>query len=176
VKKAVPFASACAICLLVFGISTGDEKQTAGAKSAPSLDSIKKLAGDWVEVDKDGKPTSKVVSSIKVTAGGSAVRELIFPGTDMEMVTMYTQEGPDLFLTHYCILGNQPRLRAEPGSGDKKIVFKLVGGGNLNPQKDAHMGETTLTFVDDDHITLECVKCENGKACETHKISLARKK
>ena len=87
---------------------------------------------------------------------------------------MYTQEGSDLILTHYCVLGNQPRMKAQAGTGSKKIVFKCVGGGNLNPE-DAHMGQGTLTIVDEDHINLECVKCENGKACETHKMELCAK-
>ena len=167
---------AAALCLCVLGFSSADDN--AGAdKTSPNLAVIKKLAGDWVQVGKDGKPTEKVVSSIKVTAGGSAVREIIFPGGDMEMVTMYTQEGPDLTMTHYCILGNQPRMKAQAGTGSKKVVFKCVGGGNLNPDKDTYMGQTTLTVIDDDHITVECVKCENGKACEgCHKMELTRKK
>jgi hypothetical protein len=174
-KYLLTCGGAAALCLLGLGLSSADDKPGADKTATPNLAVIKKLAGDWLEV-KDGKPTAKVVSSIKVTAGGSAVREIIFPGTDMEMVTMYTQEGSDLIMQHYCILGNQPRMKAQAGTGSKKIVFKVVGGGNLNPEKDTHMGQSTLTFVDDDHIVLECVKCENGKACEAHKMELARKK
>src|SRR5262245_51156677 len=99
--------------LLVLGVALAGDKPASGDPATPNLETIKKLAGDWVAVDKDGKPTDKVVSSIRVTAGGSAVREILFPGSDHEMVTMYHQEGPDLILTHYCILGNQPRMRAE---------------------------------------------------------------
>lgn len=39
------------------------------------LEKMKKLAGTWVEADKDGNPTDKVVSVIKVTAGGSGYRD-----------------------------------------------------------------------------------------------------
>jgi hypothetical protein len=173
-KNLLSWGSGVAFVLLGLGVSVADDK--AGAdKASPNLAVIKKLAGEWLEVGKDGKPTDKVVSQIKVTAGGSAVREIIFPGTDMEMVTMYTQEGSDLILQHYCILGNQPRLKASGGDG-KKIVFKLVGGGNIDLAKGTHMGQTTLTIVDNDHITLECLKCENGKECDAHKMSLVRKK
>src|SRR5262249_17459246 len=157
------------------GAAVAGNKSAAGDKDAPTLETVKKLAGDWVEVDKDGKPTDRVVSSIRVTSGGSAVREILFPGTDHEMVTMYHQEGPDLLLTHYCVLGNQPRMRAERGTGPKKLVFKCVGGGNLKPEKDAHMGQGTITLLDEDRLRSEWVKCENGKACETHTFTLARK-
>jgi hypothetical protein len=173
-KKLIAITSAFAICL-AFGMAHGDEKPAATAK-APSLDCVKKLVGDWYEADKDGKPTTKLVSSFRVTAGGSAVREILFPDTEMEMVSIYTQEGSDLILTHYCILGNQPRFRAEAGKQANQVIFKCVGGGNLNVAKDAHMGQGTLTLVDNDHLQLECVKCENGKACESHKMSLVRKK
>ena len=31
----------------------------------------------------------------------------------MEMISVYTAEGPDLVMTHYCVLGNQPRMKAD---------------------------------------------------------------
>lgn len=144
-----------------------------------NLDIIKtKLVGDWVEADKDGKPTDKVVSSLRVTAGGSAVKDTIFAGTEMEMLTVYTQDGPDLVMTHYCILGNQPRLKAAASSTPDKIVFKITGVGNLDQsnKEKKHMGETTIEFVDADHIKVSCKGCEDGKECETHTMTLVRKK
>ena len=80
------------------------------------FDKIKSLAGTWVVADKDGKPTDEVASIIKVTAGGSAVEETFFPGQPMEMVSVYTVDGSDLVMTHYCVLGNQPKLKANPKS------------------------------------------------------------
>jgi hypothetical protein len=174
-KHLLTYVGAAALGLLVLGMSSADDK-AGDTKAAPNLAVMKKLTGDWYEADKEGKPTAKLVSQVRVTAGGSAVREIIFPGTDMEMVTMYTQEGSDLTMVHYCILGNQPRMKAQ-AAGAKKIVFKCVGGGNLNPDKDTYMGQTTLTLIDDDHISVECIKCENGKPCEgSHKMQLVRKK
>ncbi len=74
-----------------------DEKTTLA--NAQRLEAIKQLAGDWVEVGKDGKPTDRIVSSIRVTSAGSAVLETLFPGTDHEMVTMYHMDGEDLIHT-----------------------------------------------------------------------------
>ena len=42
---------------------------------------MKKLVGTWLAVGEDGKPTDEVVSVIKVTAGGTAVHETLFPGS-----------------------------------------------------------------------------------------------
>ena len=113
---------------------------------------MKKLAGTWVEADKDGKPTDKVVSVIKVTAGGSVVHETLFPGQPHEMISVYHLDGGELVMTHYCVLGNQPRMKADPKSPADQIHFKFAGGTNLDPAKDKHMHEATMTFIDDDHI------------------------
>ena len=105
------------------------------------LEKMKKLVGTWLVADKDGKPTDQVASIIKVTAGGSAVHETIVPGQPHEMVSLYTVDGPDLVMTHYCVLGNQPRMKADPNSSSDQIVFKFAGGSNLDPKKDKHMHE-----------------------------------
>jgi hypothetical protein len=143
--------------------------------SAQRFEALKKLAGDWVEVGKDGKPTDKVVSSIRVTSGGSAVQETLFPGSDHEMVTMYHLDGTDLVLTHYCFLGNQPRLRAEPGDEINKIVFKFVGATNLKSAEDHHINGATLTLDGSDHFKAEWVSCKDGKACHRVNLDLVRK-
>jgi len=96
----------------------------------------------------------------------------------MEMVTVYHLDGKDLLLTHYCALGNQPRLKADPKSPGNKLIFQFVGGTNLDPAKDMHMHEGSITFLDDDHIEWAWVGYKDGKAMEDHKMSLklARKK
>ena len=145
--------------------SRGDGKPGAQPPAPPAnagLEKMKKLAGTWVAVDKDGKPTDQVVSIIKVTAGGSAVHETLFPGQPHEMVSVYTADGPDLIMTHYCVLGNQPRMKADPNSPPNQIVFHFAGGTNLNPEKDKHMHEATLTIVSADRIEVKGTGWENG--------------
>jgi len=143
-----------------------DDKHDHPLPAAPKnagLDKMKSLAGTWVVADKDGKPTDEVASVIKVTAGGSAVQETIFPGQPHEMVSIYTADGSDLVMTHYCVLGNQPRMKAEPKSvAGNKIRFEFAGGGNLDPKKDKHMHGAILTIVDADHIEIEGVAWDNG--------------
>ncbi len=153
------------ILLALSTSSYGDGKTGAGSPSPPTsagLEKMKKLAGTWVAADKDGKPTDQVVSIIKVTAGGSVVHETLFPGQPHEMISVYTADGTDLVMTHYCVLGNQPRFKADPNSPMNQIVFRFIGGGNLNPAKDRHMHETTLTIVSDDQIEINGIGWENG--------------
>lgn len=150
----------------------------APAKTNANFEKMKKLVGTWVEADKDGKPTETVMSIIKLTAGGSAIHETFFPGQPMEMVSVYVPEGDDLVLTHYCVLGNQPKLKADPKSPANQIVFKFAGGTNLDPKKDKHMHDATLTLVDADTLQIDGIGWENGEPAKEMcgAMKLVRKK
>ena len=155
----------CPLLLLALQLAAfGDDKtvKLPLAPTNPGLEKMKKLAGTWVAADKDGKPTDQIASVIKVSAGGSAVHETLFPGQPQEMVSIYTVDGPDLVMTHYCVLGNQPRMKADPKSPANQIVFQFAGGANLDPAKDKHMHSATLTIVDDDHIEVAGVGWQGG--------------
>jgi hypothetical protein len=153
--------------LLIFGLSVAviaDEKHNH-ASAAPThagMEKLKTLVGTWVTADKDGKPTEEVASVVKLTAGGTALHETLFPGQPHEMVSIYTVDGDDLVMTHYCMLGNQPRMKADPKSPANQIVFQFAGGSNLDPKKDKHMHAATLTIVDADHLEIEGIGWENG--------------
>ena len=146
--------------------SHGGEKTSPKVPTPPTnaaLEKMKKLAGTWLLADKDGKPTDQIASIIKVTAGGkAAVHETLYPGQPHEMVSVYTMDGSDLIMTHYCVLGNQPRMKADPKSQANQIVFRFAGGANLDPKKDKHMHEATLTIVDEDRLEVHGCGWENG--------------
>jgi hypothetical protein len=169
------------LMLFAFTIAApAGDKPTAKAAPAPraGLDRMKKLVGTWVMADKEGKPTDQVVSVIKVTAGGSVVHETLFPDQPHEMVSVYKVAGGDLVMTHYCMLGNQPELKADPKSPANQICFKFAGGSNIDPVKDKHMHDSTFTFIDDDHIHISGTAWEDGKpvkgtGCD---MTLVRKK
>jgi hypothetical protein len=170
----------CALLVVAFSASAfGDDKhhKVPAAPTNAGFEKMKKLVGTWVEADKDGKPTDTVVSVIKLTAGGSAIHETHFPGQPHEMISVYTAEGPDVLMTHYCMLGNQPRLKAEANSADNQLNFQFAGGSNLDPKKDLHMHAVTLTIADSDHITIKGVGWQNGTPCEEmcKEFKLARK-
>lgn len=168
---------------LVLAIATATNADDKAVKlpappTNPGLEKLKKLAGTWVIADKDGKPTSEIASIIKVTSGGSAVHETLFPGQPHEMMSVYIVEGADLIMTHYCVLGNQPRMKADPKSPTNQIVWKFTGGGNLDVKKDKHMHEATLTIVDDDHLEVNGIGWENGEPAKEMccGLKLVRKK
>jgi hypothetical protein len=169
------------VLIALTAAASGDDKtngKTPAASTHPGLEKMKKLAGTWVMADADGKPTDQIVSVVKVTSAGSAVHETLFPGQAHEMVSVYYRDGEDLVMTHYCALGNQPRMKADPKSPSNQLHFQFAGGTNLDPAKDKHMHEGTLTFIDDDHIQWSGVCWEGGKPLEGHcpVFKLVRKK
>jgi hypothetical protein len=172
---------ACGLLLTLSQASFGGDKPGVKLPSPATnagLEKMKKLAGTWLTADKDGKATDQVASIIRVTAGGSVVHETLFPGQPHEMISIYTANGPDLVMTHYCVLGNQPCMKADGKSPSHQIVFQFTGGGNLDPSKDKHMHEATLTFIDDDHIEVKGIGWENGAPAKEMccGLTLVRKK
>jgi hypothetical protein len=51
---------------------TGQQDAPA-KKNGPALDTLKSLAGTWVRVGENGQPTDQVVSTLRITAAGTAV-------------------------------------------------------------------------------------------------------
>ncbi len=173
------------ICMVVLvsaaalAFSAGAEEKQAGKGGGKhaAFERIKALRGEWEVTrgpDEHGAHGGTV--TYKVTAGGSAVLETLFGGTQHEMVTLYYLEGKDLALTHYCMLQNRPHMRAEPRSSPDKIVFKCLEGENAEIAAEDHMHQATFTFVDADHMKTEWVLYKGGKPDSTHSFELARKK
>lgn len=106
--------------------------------------SIKSLKGDWRgPAAMKGMPPSHSV--FRITAGGSVVEETIFPGTPLEMLSLYHMDKGALLMTHYCAIGNQPRMKLNAKkSTPQELVFEFDGGTNFNPRRDKHMHSLTL--------------------------------
>jgi hypothetical protein len=131
---------------------------TAEQKAA-TIDRVKSLAGTWVLTDKKGQSQSTVFA---VTSAGSAVREVMLPGSDHEMTNMYFMDGPSIVMVHYCAMGNQPRMRATAAGADR-IHFKFDGITNLHSADEGYMAELILTFKDADNIREEWYSIKDGK-------------
>ncbi len=146
------------------------------AKPAPAaFERFKALAGDWVAAE-DGEMAKKgdLVAHYSMTAGGSAVVETVFPGQAHEMVTVYHAEGPDLVLTHYCMEGNQPRMRAKAAQGSR-FDFAFDGGTNIDPKRDRHMHSASLALLGADELRSEWTELAEGKPVLVVKSHLVRK-
>jgi hypothetical protein len=177
VRNGIRLSAALTLAALTLSVSLATAAdQDHAATGVSALDPIKQLEGDWVgKAGHDGQQVDAAVS-YHVTANGSAVMETLFPGTPHEMVTIYTVDKGALVLTHYCALGNQPRMRARKSSALNELAFEFAGGAGINPAKDEHMHAVRLRFVDADHLQSEWTDWKGGKPSEVMVFDLERKK
>lgn len=145
--------------------------QATPAQETVLIDRVKTLQGTWECDDVHGEKGACVY---QVSSNGSAVREVMFPGTQHEMTNMYTMDGPDLLVTHYCAMGNQPHMKAKAGDANR-IEFKCCGVSNLASPSQLYMGELTITFIDANHMRQEWRSFENGKAGEPMAMDFVRR-
>lgn len=143
-----------ALVLIAFGAAAFS--QTDAQKA---FQSIKNMPGSWEGKSLDGRPLRV---DFKVTAGGSAVlSEIVVPNEDM--VSLIHMDGSRLLLTHYCAVGNQPRMQASVSPDGKIITFNYVDATNLSAPDAGHMQKMVLTLVDDNHHTEEWTFVDHGK-------------
>ena len=112
------------------------------------LGQISQLLGDWEMTDEQG--TRHLAATFAMTAGGSAVREIMFPGDAQEMTNLYHMDGEDLVVTHYCAAGNQPRMvtsQAVETDDGSVFHFEFESISNLRESHDHYMGNMTLTSL-----------------------------
>lgn len=120
--------------------------------------------------------TEETEVTYEVTAGGTAVLEKIFEGSDQEMVSVFHMDGDHLILTHYCALGNQPKLQATAPPADGKVTFDFVSGGNMKSTDEPHIHSAAFTIVGPDHIQSHWIMHAGGKPAGFAKMDLHRKK
>jgi hypothetical protein len=142
---------------------------------ASAFESFKALSGEWIDVDGAAGPKGAVLATYRLTGGGSAVVETLFPGARHEMTTIYHRDGNDMVLTHYCAGGNQPRMRARQVKANT-VAFEFDGGTNFDPARDSHMHEATIEFVGKDEIRAEWRSWDKGQpAPHSPRFRLQRK-
>jgi hypothetical protein len=183
IPSLVLFASLSTLALLAGSApGTPAPRTCCSARAEPSsgetplFDRVRELTGTWVAVDGEGRPTQDVVSRYASTAGGSAVIESLFPGTEQEMVSLYHADGEALFLEHFCVLGSHPRMRAAWDAKAGELVFTCTGEG-LNFRSCAqvrHMHEGRIRRVGSDRLESTWTPWNEGRPEEAARFSLAR--
>jgi hypothetical protein len=167
----------CARLALVFALSAAACRSSATprvveadpAQRQALLGAVAALEGRW----QMESPEGPAFIEFAVTAGGSAVRETMFPGTPHEMVNMYTLDGNGLAMTHYCAAGNQPHMRAEALEGGK-LTFRTTGVSDLKAADEHYMGAMTLVIVDADHVEQHWVSLNAPDAGHMPTFALTR--
>ena len=151
---------------------------TAIAAAAPVTDAaafakLKTLSGTWDGPVMPGM--GKLRTSYRTIAAGSAVLETCFPGTKNEMVSLYTLNSRGhLVMTHYGMLGNQPRAVFDPQrSTESTLVFKADGGENIK-RTGMHMSGMKIGFAGANKLVCACESVKDGKSQGEHSSTLRR--
>ena len=136
---------------------------TAGA----AFDKLKSLAGEWEGNMNEGGKQTPATTSFRVVSDGSALMNLLGPGTPQEMVTMFHMDNSDLLATHYCGAHNQPRFRLVPSSEPNVMTFDFKDATNLTTPTAPHMVGVRITFLDANRHYEDWTFLQDGKRSTT---------
>jgi hypothetical protein len=130
----------------------------AASAANTSFEQLKSLDGSWEGKGSNGEP---VQVSYRVTSNGSALMSEIKGKEDM--ISMFNLDGERLLMTHYCAVGNQPRMVASPSPDGKTITFHFLDATNLATPDAGHMNRLVISMADANHHTEEWVYNDHGK-------------
>ncbi len=166
-------AGVCVSFAGLFAAHAG-QHQSAPYTGSGEFERMKHLVGVWEGTSDMAKQGEKVRVEYRLTAGGSALVETLFPGSAEEMVSVYYDRDGKLAMTHYCMLRNQPRMTlAKADAQTIELVFARKGN-DVNPAKEKHMHALRITFTDNDHIVQKWTLFEKGKDNGGVTLTLAR--
>lgn len=136
-RIALAFVSIAALA----AAATGDD-----AKSNPAWEKMKSLVGTWQGHEGD----APVSVTYTLVSNGTSLMESLNAEHDTNMVTMYAPDGETILATHYCAMGNQPRMRATPSGDGRTLDFQFVDVTNARGAQ-PEMRRLVVTFQDADH-------------------------
>jgi hypothetical protein len=126
-----------------------------------SFDQIKTLTGSW-EGTANGKPLD--VSFSDLSNGSAVMSEIHGGGPEHHMVSMFHLDGADrLLITHYCSVGNQPRMLASASPDGKTFTFTYLDATNLANPDAGHMQKLVIAVLDNNHHTEDWTFLDHGK-------------
>ena len=141
-------------------LPAADLKSGQTTDAAAAFARLKTLVGQWEATTSAGK----VHLSYELVSGDTALLERDSSESMPNMVTLYYVDGGRLLLTHYCMVGNQPRMQAKVFNAETgELDFQFVDATNLASPSAGHMHNAKLRLVDNNHLVSEWQFYENGK-------------
>lgn len=117
------------------------------------------LEGTW----KDDQSVTTV--AYRKSANGSVLVETWrWPDKGIEALTLYHLDENDLIATHYCPVGNQPRLTFTPGDKADRFAFHFVSATNLPDKNVDHCESFWIEINSADRFTRSETYSENGRS------------
>lgn len=150
-NKSIRLVTLAAIALA----ATSAFAQTDAQKA---FNAIKNMPGAWEGQTSEG---DLIQVSFKTVSRGSAIVSEILGKEDM--ISVFNLDGSRLLMTHYCAMGNQPRMQASLSPDSKTITFTYVDATNLATPDAGHMQRMVLTVLDENHHIEEWIFVDHGK-------------
>ena len=139
-----------------------------------SFEQLKALVGEWEGTSTMEGKTQKAKASYELTSGGTAIIEKLFVGTPNEMTSVYHADGNKLAMTHYCSLGNQPKLKLKKSSKNK-MRFEMKGKEGIQSKNEMHIHGLTIAWKDKNNIQHTWYSKNKGKDMDNTVVVLTRK-
>lgn len=134
--------------------------QQAAPTSVDVFERLKGLVGEWSGRSGSGR---ELRVSYRLLAGGSALVEHWTLSPTRDSMTIYHLDGAQLMATHYCPLGNQPRLRLQRPASMQELRFEFFDATNLPDPAAAHQQSFFLRFQGADSFVRGETYVEKGK-------------
>jgi len=149
----------------------------AQSEAQKSFEKLKSLAGSWTGTYEGGA----IYVSIRVTSTGNAIMHEMTgaekPDEDPDHpLTVFYLEGDRLMLTHYCDMGNRPRMVAKATPDGKTVEFAFLDMANYSSAQGSHMDHAVFTILDPNHHTEEWTSEREGKPPIVGHLDLHRTK
>lgn len=150
------------VVLVLAGAGSGLANLKPSPQTLAAFERIKALAGAW-EGSFSGAEGAIKHARYEVVSNGTAVILMMDWGTTGNMATIFHLDGDSIIATHYCPVGNQPRMRATIAHDSKVIDFKFLDATNLSGPSEWHMRHLRITFDSPGRHTLSWTYVEGGK-------------
>lgn len=151
------------LALMPLAMLASGQQPVRNGSTENAFNLLKTLAGDWQATAVENGNEMNAPLTFRVASGGSALLADLAPGTAHEMITMFHRDGEDLLATHYCLVGNQPRMRAVAGADPNVISFNFKDATNLPSLAAPHMDGVKFTIIDANHHVEEWTVVANGQ-------------
>jgi len=152
------------IALSMAAFAAGPKSTAPSGNASAAFEKLKTLVGEW-EADSN---VGKIQARYELVSDGHVLIEhLSIAGVHDNMVTTYYLDGDKLGLTHYCGVGNQPRMQARGIADDGTIRFDFAGAANLASPRDKHMHRVLVRLIDNDHFNSDWTLFDGGKPTMT---------
>jgi hypothetical protein len=159
------------LLMTLLAIRASHAMQSRSIDSTAAFDRLKTLVGEWHASSNLGKVHVKY----ELISGGSVLLARESVENMPPMATAYHLDGERLLLTHYCMVGNQPRMQANAFNADSgELKFEFLDATNLKGAGAGHMHNARFRFVDQNRFVAEWDFYENGQRQSTEAFNFSR--